>query len=61
MSLPGRSHLVGLIGGGITASLTPPLHERAADRLGLRYLYRPVDLQVLPGNPGPASARHAVS
>lgn len=60
MSLPGRSHLVGLIGGGITASLAPPLHERAADRLGLRYLYRPVDLEALPGHPGPVSAQHGV-
>lgn len=51
MSLPSESYLVGLIGSGITASLTPPLHEREADRQGLRYLYRPVDLDVV-GRPG---------
>ena len=59
MSLPGESHLVGLIGSGITASLSPALHERAADRAGLRYLYRPVDLDALPGRAGTAPAEHA--
>lgn len=41
------SYLVGLIGEGTTHSLTPALHEHEADRQGLRYLYRPVDLTVL--------------
>lgn len=36
--------LVGLIGTGIGTSLSPPLHEREADQLGLRYLYRLLDL-----------------
>jgi shikimate dehydrogenase len=41
------SFLVGLVGSGIGPSLTPPLHEREADELGLRYLYRRLDLDVL--------------
>lgn len=60
MSLPGESLLVGLIGSGITRSLTPPLHERAADRAGLRCLYRPVDLDALPGRAAPARAEEAL-
>jgi quinate/shikimate dehydrogenase (NAD+) len=39
--------LVGLIGAGIGTSLSPPLHEREADELGLRYLYRLLDLDEL--------------
>jgi shikimate dehydrogenase len=39
--------LVGLVGSGIGPSLTPPLHEREADELGLRYLYRRLDLDRL--------------
>ncbi|MEU8650768.1 shikimate dehydrogenase [Streptomyces sp. NPDC048737] len=41
------SYLVGLIGSGIGPSLSPALHEREADRQGLRYLYRLLDLDVL--------------
>jgi shikimate dehydrogenase len=41
------SFLVGLVGSGIGPSLTPPLHEQEADELGLRYLYRRLDLDVL--------------
>jgi shikimate dehydrogenase len=37
-------YLVGLVGAGIGPSLSPALHERAADELGLRYLYRRIDL-----------------
>ena len=44
MSLVGESYVVGLIGSGITATLSAPMHEEAADRLGLRYIYRPIDL-----------------
>ncbi|GAB3268756.1 shikimate dehydrogenase [Arthrobacter pigmenti] len=44
MSTVSESYLVGLIGEGITQSLTPPMQEREADRHGVRYLYRPVDL-----------------
>ena len=51
MSTRNESYLVGLIGDGITQSLTPPMHEAEADRHGLRYLYRPVDLGVI-GRPG---------
>jgi len=41
------SFLVGLIGSGIGPSLSPALHEREADRQGLRYLYRLIDIDVL--------------
>jgi shikimate dehydrogenase len=41
------SFLVGLVGTGIGPSLTPPLHEREADELGVRYLYRRFDLDEL--------------
>ena len=41
------SYLVGLIGSGIGPSLSPALHEREADRQGLRYLYRLIDLDTL--------------
>lgn len=51
MSTRSESYLVGLIGDGITESLTPPMHEHEADHHGLRYLYRPVDLAVI-GRPG---------
>ncbi|CAM5372658.1 shikimate dehydrogenase [Leifsonia shinshuensis] len=49
MSVVGESYLVGLLGEGVLPSLTPPLHEREADELGLRYLYRPIDLLALDG------------
>ena len=39
--------LVGLIGAGLGTSLSPALHEREGDELGLRYLYRLRDLDVL--------------
>jgi shikimate dehydrogenase len=42
-----RGFLVGLIGSGIGPSLTPALHEREADELGVRYLYRRIDLDAL--------------
>ncbi|KLU10291.1 shikimate dehydrogenase [Kocuria sp. SM24M-10] len=51
MSTVTESYLVGLIGAGITASLTPPMHETEAAHHGLHYLYRPVDLEVI-GRPG---------
>lgn len=44
MSTSGESYLVGLIGDGITASLTPPMHEAEAAAHEMLYLYRPVDL-----------------
>lgn len=47
MSTPAESYLVGLIGDGITASLTPPMHEQEGREQGLHYLYRPVDVAAL--------------
>ncbi|MET9891188.1 shikimate dehydrogenase [Streptomyces sp. NPDC006465] len=41
------SYLVGLIGSGIGPSLSPALHEREADRQGLRCLYRLIDIDPL--------------
>lgn len=41
------SYLVGLIGSGIGPSFSPALHEREADRQGLRYLYRLIDIDTL--------------
>ena len=46
-----RSFLVGLVGTGIGPSLTPPMHEREADALGVRYLYRRLDLDTLGRSP----------
>lgn len=43
----GSRFLVGLIGSGISTSLSPALHEGEADELGLRYLYRTLDLDDL--------------
>ena len=51
MSGTGESFIVGLIGEGIDASLTPPMHEREAAHHGLPYIYRPIDLTRL-GRPG---------
>ncbi|MFD3929158.1 shikimate dehydrogenase [Streptomyces sp. NPDC058614] len=45
--MPQNSYLVGLIGSGIGPSLSPALHEREADRQGLRYLYRLIDIDRL--------------
>jgi shikimate dehydrogenase len=39
--------LVGLIGAGIQASRTPPMHEREGDEQGLRLLYKKIDLETL--------------
>ena len=47
MSRSSHSFLVGLVGTGIGPSLTPALHEREADELGIRYLYRRLDLDEL--------------
>lgn len=51
MSTRTESWLVGLIGAGVTPSLTPPLHEREADRQRIRYLYRPLDLEAMGRRP----------
>ena len=50
-----RSYVAALVGAGIGASLTPPMHEREGARQGLRYAYRTVDIGMLgvaPGNVG---------
>lgn len=39
-----RGYLLGLIGDGIDASLTPPMHEAEAAEHGLRLIYRTIDL-----------------
>lgn len=43
MTVRSRSYLVGLIGAGISGSLSPALHEREAELAGLRYVYRIID------------------
>ncbi len=43
----GLSFLLGLIGAGIQASRTPGMHELEGDALGLRVLYRLIDLERL--------------
>jgi shikimate dehydrogenase len=40
-------HLVGLIGADIGPSLTPPLHEREAEKLGIAYFYERIDISAL--------------
>ncbi len=45
MSRP--SFLAGLIGSGIGASRTPPMHEREGDEQGLRYTYQNINLDRL--------------
>jgi shikimate dehydrogenase len=49
-----RSYLTGLLGSGIGPSLSPLLHEREADRHGLRLVYRTIDIDQLtePGTDG---------
>jgi shikimate dehydrogenase len=42
-----QRYLVGLIGAGIGSSMSPGLHEREADRHGLRYHYKIIDLDSL--------------
>jgi shikimate dehydrogenase len=41
------SSLVGLIGTGIQASLTPAMHMQEGEARGIRYLYRLIDLTQL--------------
>jgi shikimate dehydrogenase len=41
------SVLCGLIGSGIQASRTPPMHEREGEEQGLRYVYKIIDLDKL--------------
>ncbi len=45
---PERSRfLLGLVGAGIQASRTPPMHEREGDEQGFRLLYQSIDLEQL--------------
>lgn len=39
--------LAGLVGDGVTPSLTPPMHMAEARAQGLAYVYRPIDLPAL--------------
>jgi shikimate dehydrogenase len=55
MSTPSEALLLGLIGDGITRSLTPPMQEREAAEHGIDLLYRPVDTAAL-GLTGAAAA-----
>ncbi len=41
------SYLIGLVGTGIGPSASLALHEREADELGLRYVYRPLETALL--------------
>ena len=58
MSTPRESILLGLIGDGITTSLTPPMQEQEAAEHGLLLLYRPVDTAAL-GLDGDAAQQEA--
>ncbi len=51
----GRTVLVGLIGRGIGPSRTPRMHEVEGARLGLRYVYRRLDLDLI-SDPVPSLA-----
>ncbi|WP_308067627.1 shikimate dehydrogenase [Microbacterium sp. MEC084] len=42
-----HAYLVGLVGTGVTPSLTPPMHMAEAAALGIPYVYRPIDMSVL--------------
>ncbi|AOK32339.1 MULTISPECIES: shikimate dehydrogenase [Burkholderia] len=42
-----RSFLIGLIGSGIGASLSPAMHEEEGRRQGFNYVYRRIDLDAL--------------
>lgn len=46
-----RPYLVGLVGTGVTPSLTPPMHMAEARALGLDYVYRTIDLLELDLSP----------
>lgn len=39
-----RAVLIGLVGEGVTPSLTPPMHELEGARHGMPYVYRTIDL-----------------
>ncbi|HET7398645.1 MAG TPA: shikimate dehydrogenase [Intrasporangium sp.] len=56
MSTTEEAFLVGLVGDGVLPSLSPALHEREADAVGLRYLYRPLDLPTMGRRPDEVGA-----
>ena len=41
------AYLVGLVGKGILRSKSPAMHQQEADALGIRYLYKLIDLNLL--------------
>lgn len=41
------THMLGLVGDSITASLTPPMQEMTGKAMGMSVAYRPIDLAVL--------------
>ncbi|MCK3770687.1 shikimate dehydrogenase [Microbacterium aerolatum] len=43
--------LIGLIGEGVTPSLSPPMHELEGARHGMHYVYRTIDLAPAEGTP----------
>jgi shikimate dehydrogenase len=47
LSVDNPRHRVGLIGADIGPSLSPPLHEREAQHLGLSYVYERLDITAL--------------
>jgi quinate/shikimate dehydrogenase (NAD+) len=47
LSIDNPRHRVGLIGADIGPSLSPPLHEREAQHLGLSYVYERLDITAL--------------
>lgn len=49
-----RRFVCALLGSGIGASLTPPMHEAEGDRLGVPLVYRVVDIDVLGLSPDEA-------
>jgi shikimate dehydrogenase len=47
LSVDNPRHRVGLIGADIGPSLSPALHEREAQHLGLSYVYERLDITTL--------------
>ena len=45
------THMLGLVGDSITASMTPPMQEMTGQNLGMSVVYRPIDLAVLDVGP----------
>lgn len=45
------THMLGLVGDSITASLTPPMQEMTGRQMGMSVVYQPIDLAVLDVGP----------